>query len=84
MKYLPIIWHTFENSIPTIFCLEYQMYFIPTYSGRIITSILQIFRGTTPEYPGISVIFQTIFRGIEVGISDFSPSDGQSLAGHFP
>ncbi|CAB4040083.1 Hypothetical predicted protein, partial [Paramuricea clavata] len=40
----------------------------------ITTSIPEIFRANTSEYPRILLIFLTIFRGIEVGLFDFSPS----------
>ena len=42
----------------------------------------KIFQGNITEYPGISVIFLTVFRRIELGISDFSPSGVSGLYGY--
>ena len=50
------------------------MYLIPTYSAQNAISITEIFRANMLEYPRILLIFLTVFRSIEVGIFDFSPS----------
>ena len=50
---------------------------IPTYSAPNATSIPEIFRANTSEYPRILLIFLPVFRGIAVEIFDFSSSGNQ-------
>ena len=86
IKYMPTylgkVWAIQQKLFRQYSASEYQVYAIPTYSARNTTSILEIFRGNTPEYHGISLIFPTILHSIEVGIFGFSPSDMLEKVSH--
>ena len=69
-------------SIPIIFCLGIRgVVYSDVFRAEYYAYMAKIFQGNITEYPGISVIFQSVFRRIELGISDFSPSE--TLYEHF-